>query len=205
MAVRSQRARVPERQRRSSKPRNRPTFTPVCLWRGEQRATTRPIVPRSSEGRDTAQPYRLHHPKRRVTQRNRLQVARKQGLFFSLTHLFLQPPGCHSAVKRCSWRTLCVRRMPGQASCSLWLHLAQAPCRHRCLALWLFLFLRCHTKGTASSCTVCCLVCNSVQVCSRTARSSELPHLLPPSGLSVRLLMGTSAGLRRPLMCCLGV
>ena len=79
VAVRSQRARVPERQRRSSKPRNRPTFTPVCLWRGEQRATTRPIVPRSSEGRDTAQPYRLHHPKRRVTQRNRLQVARKQG------------------------------------------------------------------------------------------------------------------------------
>ena len=66
--------------RESSKPRNRPTFTPVCLQRDEQRVTTRPIVPRSSEGRDTAQPYRLHHPKRRVTQRNRLQVARKQGL-----------------------------------------------------------------------------------------------------------------------------
>ena len=114
---------------------------------------------------------------------------------FSLTHLFLQPPGCHSAVKRCSWRTLSVRRTPARALCSLRLHLAQAPCRHRCLALWLFLFLRCHTKGTASSCTVCCLVCNSVQVCSRTARSSELPHLLPPCGARCALV---------PMnMCCL--
>ena len=107
---------------------------------------------------------------------------------FSLTHLFLQPPGCHSAVKRCLWRTLSVRRTPGRALCSLRLHLAQAPCRHRCLALWPFLFLRCHTKGTASSCTVCCLVCNSVQVCSRTARSSELPHLLPPCGARCALV-----------------
>ena len=36
------------------KPRNRPTFTPVCLRRGEQRVTTRPIVPISSEGWSTA-------------------------------------------------------------------------------------------------------------------------------------------------------
>ena len=106
---------------------------------------------------------------------------------FSLTHLFLQPPGCHSAVKRCSWRTLSVRRMPGQALCSLRLHLVQSHLQapHGSLSLP---FLRCHTKGTASTCTVCCLVCNSVQVCSRTARSSELPHLLPPCGARCALV-----------------
>ena len=78
---------------------------------------------------------------------------------------------------------LSVRRMPGQALCSLRLHLVQSHLQapHGSLSLP---FLRCHTKGTASTCTVCCLVCNYV----RTACSSELPHLLPTCGARCALV-----------------
>ena len=44
-------------------------------------------------------------------------------------------------------------------------------------AFWL-LFHRSHTKSTASSCTACCLVCNSAHFCSHTTSSNELPHCL---------------------------
>ena len=106
---------------------------------------------------------------------------------FSLTHLFLQPPGCHSAVKRCSWRTLCAPHARAGFVQSL-TALGSDPLQAPLFGSLAYLFLRCHTKGTASSCTVCCLVCNSVQVCSRTARSSELPHLLPPCGARCALV-----------------
>ena len=83
-----------------------------------------------------------------------------------------------------------VRRTPGRALCSRFrLHLARASCRHRFFAFWL-LFHRSHTRDTASSCTVCCLVCKSVYFCSRTALSSELPHLLPPCGARCALVQG---------------
>ena len=60
-------------------------------------------------------------------------------------------------------------------------------------AVWLFgffFFSVVTQKVRRAPCTVCCLVCNSVQVCSRTARSSELPHLLPPCGARCALVQG---------------
>ena len=51
-------------------------------------------------------------------------------------------------------------------------------------------FPRSHTKSTASSCTACCLVCNSVYFCSRTTSSNELPHLLPSSRARCAIVHG---------------
>ena len=102
----------------------------------------------------------------------------------------------HRRVRRTPWRALCSRSR---------LHLAQASCRHRVFAFWLLFgsFSPLSHKRYGELLHSCCLVCNSVYFCSHTAFSSELPHLLPPSGLGVCLFRGTGAGLRRPLMCCL--
>ena len=45
-------------------------------------------------------------------------------------------------------------------------------------------------KSTAISCTACCFVCNSVQFCSCTTSSNELPHLLPSSRARCALVHG---------------
>ena len=112
-------------------------------------------------------------------------------LCFFLNSSFLATSGdailrCNGAQGARSFRS--VRRTPGRALCSrlgcTWLRPPAGT------AFWLpgFLLHRCHTKRTASSCTVCCLVRNSVQVCSRTTCSSELPHLLPPCGARCALV-----------------
>ena len=96
------------------------------------------------------------------------------------------------ALTRRSRRTLHSERAPyaragfvQSLSAALGSGLLQAP--H--FGFWL-LFHRSHTKSTASSCTACCFVCNSVHFCSCTTSSNELPHLLLSSRARCALVHG---------------
>ena len=111
-------------------------------------------------------------------------VGRWARCVFSVTHHFLQPPGkpvCgEKALEAHTPFVVCAARPGGLYAAAFGCTWLRPPAG---TAFWLFSFFSEVTqKNPASSCTVCCLVCNSVQVCSCTACSSELPHLLPPCG-----------------------
>ena len=114
---------------------------------------------------------------------------KKHTCVFFPTHIFLQLPEeaiCgDKALKAHALLGVCAARPGGL--CALGCTWFRPPAG---TVFWLsgFLFHRCHTKRTASPCTVCCPVRNSVQVRSRTACSSELPHLLPPCGARCALV-----------------
>ena len=113
-------------------------------------------------------------------------------IFFLHTSSSCNCPRKPFAVTRRSRRALHTEGAPHaragfvqSLSAALGSGLLQAP--H--FAFWL-LFHRSHTKSTAISCTACCFVCNSVQFCSCTTSSNELPHLLPSSRARCALVHG---------------
>ena len=123
---------------------------------------------------------------------------------FSLTHLFLQPPGCHSAVKRCSWRTLCcaphARAGFVQSSAALGSGPLQAPL----FGSLAFSFSPLSHKRYGEllhSLLPCLQLCASLLTHRLFQRTSTFAA--PLRGSVCACSHEPGAGLRRPLMCCL--